>query len=79
MITAPSTAGAPSSSARYMQVNSRPWASSPLASTCTRGRPVGHVTRASSAQTLRIAAAKPNRNTSTAIGDITETASAPIG
>ena len=51
----------------------------PLISTCTRVRPVGHVTPATSAQPERIAAASPNRNTNTPIGDIVETASAPIG
>jgi hypothetical protein len=40
---------------------------------------VGHVTRANLAHVARTAAASPNLKTSTAIGDITETASAPMG
>jgi len=79
MTTAPSTAGAPCISARYRQMNCSAWASNPLIKTCARVRPVGHVTREINAQAERIAPASPNRNTSTAIGDIAETASAPIG
>lgn len=79
MMTAPRTAGAPCSRARYRQPNSMPCASNPLTSTCTSVRPVGQLTRASIAQPLRIAPATPNRKTSTAMGDMAETARAPIG
>jgi hypothetical protein len=77
--TAPSTAGAPCSSAKYRQTNCSAWVSRPAIKTWPKVRPVGHVTRAANAQVDRMAPASPNRNTSTAIGDIAETASAPIG
>jgi hypothetical protein len=79
MITAPSTAGAPCISARYRQMNCNAWVSNPVTKTWARVRPVGQVTRAINAHAERIAPASPNRKTSTAIGDITETASAPMG
>ena len=41
--------------------------------------PVGQPTRAANTQPERMPPANPNRNTSTAIGDMAETARAPIG
>jgi hypothetical protein len=55
------------------------WTYNVMAWRCTRVRPVGQATRTSSAQPDSSAAANPNRNSSIAIGDIAETASAPMG
>jgi len=78
-ITAPSTAGEPCIRARYRQPNCSPWLRRPATRTCPSSRPVGHLTPAAHTQMARIAAEQANRNTNTAIGDMAETASAPMG
>src|ERR1700754_4414594 len=52
---------------------------SPATTTCPNCAPRGHADLATKAKTVRMTAAEENRSTSTAMGDIAATASAPTG